>query len=379
MPTSRIREKWRFLTVSSRWDRSTVPIYETSSPGGYVPLLKTLLEAPCRNDCAYCALRAGMRCPRESWGPEEIARITLRLWEDGKIRGLFLSSCVRKDPESTVEKQLEALRTLREMGYTGYIHLRLMPGISRHHVREAVELADRLGVNLEAPTGDIFSEMCPSKGDFREVVLKRLEWIVDEVRRAADLRVISTFGFGRAGVDTQMVVGAVHDNDEQYIRMVDRLYREIGLRRIYFSGFEPIDGTPLEDNPPCPPYREYRLYQVSFLIRDYGFKYEELKGILDDRGFLPNIDPKVALARLEADRFPINLNSADYYEILRVPGIGPVTARKIIDARKNLKIERLSDLEKILGPTLSRRVAPYIDLKDKRLTYFSKRFQRGST
>ena len=375
MPTSRMRDKWRLLTVGSRWDRTTVPIYEASSPGGYVPLLKTLMSSPCTNDCAYCALRIGGRCPRESWKPDELARITIRLWEDGKIKGLFLSSSVQRDPDSTVERQLEALRTLREMGYTGYVHLRLMPGVNRHYIREAVELADRLGVNLEAPTREVFSEICSSKGDFGEAVLKRLEWIVDEVRRAADLRAISTFGFGRSGVDTQMVVGAVRDNDEQYLRMVDYLYRGLGLRRVYFSGFEPVEGTPLEDRPPCPPYREYRLYQASFLIRDYGFRLEELNEILDDEGFLPNIDPKVALARREADRFPIDLNSASYYEILRVPGIGPVTARKIIDARESLKIDHLSDLEKVLGLTLSRAVAPYIDLKDKRLTYFSKRFQ----
>ncbi len=373
MTTQRIRSKWRFLTLNSRWDRSTVPIYEASTRGGYVPLLKTLMTSSCKNDCAYCALRQGRKCPRESWRPEELANITMRLWEEGEITGLFLSSTVNKDPDITVEKQLETLRILRSMGYTGYIHLRLMPGFSRHYVAEAVELADRLGVNLEAPNKEIFSELCPSKGGFKESVLKRLEWIINEVRKVSKMRLFYPFGFGRSGVDTQLIVGAISDNDQQYLKIVDYLYKKMHLTRVYFSGFEPVKETPLEARPPCPPYREYRLYQASFLLRDYGFKYEELERILNDDGFLPNVDPKVALAKMNRDNFPLDLNVASYFEILRIPGIGPVTAKKIISIREQNRIERFSDLERVLGISLAKAVAPYIDLKDKRLTYFSSR------
>ncbi|RLI37379.1 radical SAM protein [Candidatus Bathyarchaeota archaeon] len=374
MSKLRARDKWFFLTVGSRWDRSTVPIYEASAGGRCVPLLKTLLTSICTNDCRYCIFRVGRRCPREMWQPEELAGVTFKLWVEGRITGLFLSSSLFKDPDYTTERQLEVLKRLRDMGYTGYIHLKLMPGVSRHYIREAVELADRVGINMEAPNRDIFSEICPSKGGFEEAITKRLEWIVDEVRRAERLRRDSPvkFGFGRAGIDTQMIVGAVEDDDMEYLKASWWLYKRLGLRRVYYSGFEPIPETPLETRPPCPPYREYRLYQCSFLIRDYGFKLEELTQLLNDEGLLPNIDPKLLYAKRHPELFPIDLNDASYREMVKVPGIGPLTARRIINARRVSRIRYLSDLERIVGASLARAIAPYIDLKDKKLTYFSK-------
>lgn len=368
----RIREKWRLLTIGSRWDRSTVPIYEAAGGGRLLPLLKTLLTSHCTNNCTYCAFRSSRKCPRESWEPRELAEITFRLWMEGRIVGLFLSSSVFRDPDYITEKQLETLRILRGMGYTGYIHLRMMPGVSRHYIHEVVELADRVGVNLEAPSGDVFAEICPNKGGYKEAVMKRLSWIVEEAEKVRETGLTVPFGYCRSGVDTQLIVGAVTDNDLQFIRIMDQLYNKFGLRRIYLSGFEPVKGTPLERNPPCPPFREYRLYQCSFLIRDYGFKAEEIAQILDDRGFLPNIDPKILLARKNRDMFPIDLNSATYHEMLRVPGIGPTIAKRIIEIRDGLRIRYFSDLEKVLGPNLARAISPYIYLKDRRLTYFSK-------
>jgi len=150
------------------------------------------------------------------------------------------------------------------------------------------------------------------------------------------------------------------------------LYKSLRLKRVYYSGFEPIEQTPLQDRFPCPPYREYRLYQCSFLIRDYGFELEDLVQIVDDKGFLPNLDPKVVFAMKNIDLFPINLNEASYYEIVRIPNIGPLTAKRITEARRKNEIRYFSDLEKVIGANLARAVAPYIDLKDKRLTYFSK-------
>ncbi len=377
MSKFRVRDKWFFLTVGSRWDRSTVPIYEASAGGRCVPLLKTLLTSMCTNDCRYCIFRAGRRCPREMWQPEELAKVTFKLWVEGRITGLFLSSSLFKDPDYTTERQLEVLRRLRDMGYTGYIHLKLMPGVSRHYIREAVELADRVGINMEAPNRDIFSEICPSKGSFEEAITKRLEWIVDEVKRAERLRRDSSvkFGFGRAGIDTQMIVGAVEDDDMEYLKASWWLYKKLGLRRVYYSGFEPIPETPLETRPPCPPYREYRLYQCSFLIRDYGFKLEELTQLLNDEGLLPNIDPKLLYAKRHPELFPIDLNETSYREMVKVPGIGPLTARRIINARRVSRIRYLSDLERIVGASLARAIAPYIDLKDKKLTYFSKKMR----
>lgn len=286
--------------------------------------------------------------------------------------GLFLSSSVFKDSDFITEKQLETVRVLRNMGYTGYIHLRLMPDVAQHYIREAIELADRVGVNLEAPNKEVFSELCPDKGGFQETVLKRLEWIVREVRRAKTETAKPEFGFAKAGVDTQMIVGAADDNDWQHLQTTEWLYKKLGLKRVYYSGFEPIPKTPLERQAACPPSREYRLYQCSFLIRDYGFEVNSFAQIVDDNGFLPNIDPKLALAKMNPDIFPLDLNIATYYEILRIPQIGPVTARKIMEARKDVKIRHVSNLERIIGANLTRRVSPYVELRDKRLTEFAR-------
>jgi len=286
--------------------------------------------------------------------------------------GLFLSSSVFKDSDFTTEKQLDTIRALRSMGYTGYVHLRLMPDVSQHHIREAIELADRVGVNLEAPNKEVFSELCPDKGGFEESVLKRLEWIVGEVRRTKTETTKPKFGFAKAGVDTQMIVGAADDDDWQHIQTTEWLYKKLGLKRVYYSGFEPVPKTPLESRSACPPSREYRLYQSSFLIRDYEFTADSFAQILDDEGFLPNVDPKLALAKMNPDLFPIDLNTATYHEIVRIPQIGPIAAKRIIEARKNIKIRYVANLERIIGANLTRRVSQYVELKDVRLTDFSK-------
>lgn len=364
------RDKWHFLRLGARWDRSVVPIYETAARGKCVPLLKTLLTSYCTNECAYCAFRSRRKCPRRVWEPEKLAEITLHLWRERKIRGLFLSSSVQGDPDYITEKQLEVLRHLRAKGYVGYIHLRIMPGTSRYYIREATELADRLGVNLEAPKREIFDEICPDKGGFEEAVLKRLDWIVDEVRRAKREAARPNFGFGKAGVDTQMIVGAAQDSDWEHLQTTEWLYKKFNLRRVYYSGFEPIPDTPLERRTACPLSREYRLYQASFLLRDYGFKADDLAQVMDEKGFLPNTDPKQALVEADLGLFPLDLNSATYYEMLRIPRVGPITARKIIEARRNVKIQFTSDLERILGARFTRRIKRYAELKDKRLTDF---------
>lgn len=349
-----------------------MPIYEAAARGKCVPLLKTLLSSHCKNECAYCAFRAGRNCPRIMWEPQKLAQITMHLWKERKINGLFLSSSVFKDPDHITERQIEVLRILRRIGFTGYIHLRLMPGTSFHFVREAVELADRVGVNLEAPNKDVFDELCPDKGGFKESILKRLTWIVDEVKRAKRRANGARFGFARSGVDTQMIVGAVDDNDWQYLQVTEWLYKRQGLKRVYYSGFEPVSQTPLERHAACPPSREYRLYQCSFLIRDYGFKTDAFTHVVNDEGFLPNTDPKLAFVRANLDVFPIDLNTATYHEIMQIPHIGPTRAKRIMETRKNHKICYSHDLERTIGPNLTRRISQYVALEDRRITDFLK-------
>jgi len=367
---ARRRDKWHFLRMGADWDRTTVPIYGAAARGKCVPLLKTLLTSNCKNECAYCTFRTGRSTQRMTWEPRKLAEITVHLWKQRKICGLFLSSSVFQDPDRVTESQFEVLRILRSMGFSGYIHLRLMPGISNRYVREAVELVDRIGINIEAPNKDVFDELCPNKGGFREAILKRLDWIVNEVKYIGKKTRESRWGFARSGVDTQVIVGAVDDNDWEYLQVSEWLYKTQGLKRVYYSGFEPIEHTPLENHVRCPPNREHHLYQCFFLIRDYGFKADSFAPIVNDQGFLPNLDPKLALAQANRDLFPIDLNEASYYDILHIPKIGPVTARRIIVARENTKIQRFDDLEKIIGAGLTRKVSPYVELTDKRLTDF---------
>lgn len=367
---ARKRDKWHFLRLGAQWDRAVVPIYEAAARGKCVPLLKTLLTSHCKNECLYCSFRSGRKCPRITWETEKLARVTMHLWKKRKIRGLFLTSSVAKDPDFVTEKQLEVLRYLRSHGYNGYIHLRLMPGTNKHYIKEATQLSDRIGLNLEAPNKSFFSELCPDKGSYKQDVLKRLEWILNEARRLRSLREKPNFGFAKSGVDTQMIVGAVEDNDWQYLQVTEWLYKKLELKRVYYSGFEPLPQTPLEGRPACPPYREYRLYQASFLIRDYKITAQELAKITDEKGYLPNTDPKLALAKKDRHIFPIDLNTAEYEEILRIPRIGPVTAKKILRIRRQKKIRYSFDLDEILGAHMVRKIIPYVEVKDRQLKNF---------
>ena len=167
-----------------------------------------------------------------------------------------------------------------------------------------------------------------------------------------------------------MIGGALDDNDWQYVETTEWLYSTHSLKRVYYSSFEPIAQTPLEKRTTCPKSREHRLYQCSFLIRDYGFKADTLAPIIDDKGFLPNSDPKLELAKNNSDMFPLDLNTATYFELVRIPRVGPLTAKRIMQVRNNRKIRVSADLEPFIGAGLTRRINPYVELKDTRLTNF---------
>jgi predicted DNA-binding helix-hairpin-helix protein len=366
------RDKWHLLRLGAQWDQNSVPIYEAAARGKCVPLLKTLQTNRCKNECAYCAFQAKRNIQRIDWKPKKLAAITVHLRKTGKIRGLFLSSSVLKDPDFVMEEQLETIRQLRSVHFTGYIHLRLMPGVSKHCIREAVELADRVGINLEAPNKSIFSELCPDKGGLKEAVLKRLDWLIDETRRAKERKSKPNFGFIKAGIDTQMIVGAVDDNDWEHLQATEWLYKKLELKRVYYSAFEPLQQTRLEKHRACPPSREHRLYQSSFLIKDYGWTTDTFAPIVNDDGFLPNADPKLAVAMMNRDMFPMELNNASYNDILRIPRVGPITAKRILKARKTRKIRYFSDLEQTVGVHLARRIRRFVELKDKTLPCFLK-------
>jgi len=178
--------KWQYLTLMCRWDRCLIPVYRASAGSRYVPLLKTLLSSICRNECKYCELRRGAKRPRISWEPEELAHVAMNLWRNGRIRGVFLSSSVDRDPDHATYLVVETARILREEGFSGYIHLRLMPGCSRYLIEEAARLADRIGLNLEAPSEDIFDEICPDKGSSRRIYSSGLNGVFTPGRTSPD-------------------------------------------------------------------------------------------------------------------------------------------------------------------------------------------------
>ena len=355
--------KWSKLILECDFDKVEVPIFKASARGKQIPLLKTLLSNYCTNQCMYCPFRLGCSKEKLTWDLERLTRVTFKLWKDRRIEGLFLSSSIPRDPDQVVEWEVEVAERLRKMGFNGYIHLRLMPGTSRDLIWRAAEVADRIGVNLEAPTRDIFDELAPGKADYRNDILKRLEWASQAERALRDKGRLSDYGYLKAGIDTQMIIGAVEeDKDMDYVLATYDLYRKLGLRRVYYSGFRPVRGTPLEDRPPCPSERELRLYRVSFLIRDYGFSPAELSSIMQD-GMLPNEDPKLAFAQANPHLYPIDPNEATFEELLKVPGIGPIGAKKLLRLRDAKGCITVYDVMRVLGRARARLAVKYLDVR----------------
>lgn len=295
--------------------------------GRCIPVFKVLMSNVCRNDCYYCATRCSANVRRESFEPEELVRTFLSLEQKRLVHGLFLSSGIMDSAERTQERMLKAVELLRlKHGYRGYIHLKVLPGVSDAAVEAAARLASRLSVNLEAPTVARLKAIAPDK-EFREELLRPLK-LARDLRRA---------GLIRSGLTTQFVVGGGGESDRELLTASDWLYREIGLRRAYYSAFRPIPDTPLEGLPPTPPVREHRLYQADFLLRDYAFELSEI--MFDEAGDLAHEeDPKTAAARAHPERFPVEVNAASREELLRVPGIGPIIAERILKVRREKSI-----------------------------------------
>ncbi len=336
------------LVRMSRWDWDS-PIYLSWYRGRRVPLFKTLLASYCVNECKYCAFRRGRRVYRTFWNVEKLVNRVLELWRRGKISGFFLSSSVFGDPEDVVEKEIKVARMLRAKGFTGYINLRLMPGTPRHLVEDACRVADRVGVNVEAATPDVFYEIAPDKGSYKHDILRVLRIATkmgNEKKRLS------------AGVASQLIVG-VGNTDFEVLKLTEILVKKYGLARVFYSPFEPISETPLENLPPCSSRRARLLYQAFYLIRDYGFTLKDLEVLLDDRGMLRSFnDLKEGYAREHRDLYPIDLNNAPYNELLKVPGIGPRIAKKILALRVESRLDQ-EVLIKNIGLKRFRKISKY--------------------
>ncbi len=322
--------------------------------GRCVSLLKILLTNHCIYDCIYCVSRKSNDIKRAAFTVEEVVDLTISFYRRNYIEGLFLSSGIFKDADTTMERLVRVAKKLRtEHNFNGYIHLKSIPGASDDLMNEAALYADRLSVNLEIPTESGLKLLAPDKN--REDMLQPMRIVQKGIQQYKDEKKIirNAPKFAPAGQSTQMIVGATNENDLQIIKVADHFYKKYGMKRVYYSGYIPVtvDNRLPAITAEVPVLRENRLYQSDWLMRFYGFKADE---ILDSgMPFLDlEVDPKLSWALRNLDQFPVNLQTADYKMILRIPGIGVKTAKKIVSARK-FQVLTIDHLKK-LGAAVNR-------------------------
>ena len=338
-----------------------IPIQNAVMPGGRkIPLLKAMLTTACERDCRYCGFRAGSDERRITFKPERMAKTYHDIYQAGLLDGLFLSSGIFAGGPNTQNRMLDVAEILRcKLGYRGYLHLKIMPGAERDQIMRAMQLADRISVNLEAPNPDRLSYLAPAK-QFADELLEPLGWI-EKIRKSIPAH--RGWGGRWPSSTTQFVVGPAGESDLEILSTVSKLHQTHGISRAYFEAFTPVQGTPLENNPAENPLREHRLYQASYLLRDYQFDLEDLPFTPEER--LPiSTDPKLAYAKEALAETPMEVNHASRTELLRVPGIGPRGADAILRSRRHGRLKYLSDLRKI--GVLAERAAPYITLDGHR-------------
>jgi predicted DNA-binding helix-hairpin-helix protein len=336
-------------------------VSEAVMPNGRrIRMLKTLLTSACERNCYYCPFRAGRDFHRATLKPDEMAGVFMGMHAAGLVQGMFLSSGIAGGGVRTQDKILDTAEILRyKKGFEGYLHLKLMPGAEKAQVERAMQIADRVSINLEAPNALRLEGLAPRK-TFLEELLQPLRW-VQEIRQTQ----IAVNAWNRRwpSSTTQFVVGAVGESDLELLKTTSYLYKRLGLKRAYYSPFRPISGTPLEDLPPESSKREQRLYQASFLLRDYGFSLEDIS--LDSEGRLPlEKDPKLNWAERNLAERPLEINHANRLDLLHVPGIGPRGVRAIVAARQHAVLRDMEDLKKI--GVNAQRAAPYILLNGRR-------------
>ena len=319
-----------------------------SADGRCITLLKVLFTNVCVFDCAYCASRCSNDVPRASFRPRELADLTMEFYRRNYIEGLFLSSGVLKSPDYTTERIIECLRILREeYGFRGYIHAKAVPGTSSDLLAALGLLADRISVNMELPSSESLALLCPNKT--RDSIVAPMRQIREGIAEDRDTRALmrrdacymaqrrparKTRAFAPAGQSTQMIIGATPETDFQILNLSSSLYKTMHMKRVFFSAYLSVneDGRLPQGNA-VQLDREHRLYQADWLMRFYKFDAAEL--IDEGQPFLAtDIDPKANWAINHLDRFPVEVNTAPYEELLRVPGIGVRGAKAIVGARR---------------------------------------------
>jgi len=332
-------------------------ITNVSTPTGKRKILKAMVTTACQMNCHYCPFRAGRsQMKRLTFTPDELASGLDTLQQAGKVEGMFLSSGIIKGSVTTQDKIIDTAEIVRNRyHYQGYLHLKVMPGIEYDQLYRLMQLGDRVSVNLEGPTQERLDALAPKK-DFQRELLSMLQ-LAEQIRRTHPYEKL-------ASSVTQFVVGAVGDTDLELLALSNRLYRQYGLTRAYYSGFSPVIQTPFENLPATDPLREHRLYQASFLLRDYGWKVEDLPFLTDGNMELA-LDPKRAWAERYLRDAPIEIMTARRDQLLRLPGIGPVSANVILKARRQGKLTSLTDLQK-LGIRAPGQASPYILLSGRK-------------
>jgi predicted DNA-binding helix-hairpin-helix protein len=322
----------------------------------------------CSYNCHYCPMRRDRNLPRTLLKPEELVRIFLGARQRGWVDGLFITTGIPSNPVRVMDDLITALELLRERHrFAGYIHVKLVAGAQQAQIERLTALASRVSVNLEAPCGQTLAQIAPEKSLAVSVDnLERVRSLVlaERTARAHGRPADPLHPMGVAGMTMQFVVGATPDSDRTLIETVGRLQARGGIHHAHFSAFRPITDTPMESVPAAPALREHRLYQADYLLHDYGFTPDEV--VFGPEGNLPlNVDPKTAWALSHPEHFPVEVTAAEYETLVRVPGIGPVVARRLITERRSTVLRGLADLRR-LG-VVTTRAAGFITLRGRQL------------
>ncbi len=325
-----------------------------AADGRCISLLKILLSNACVYDCKYCLNRRSADFPRATFEPRELADLTIEFYRRNYIEGLFLSSAVFGSPDRTCERMIEVLRILREeYGFTGYIHAKAIPGASDGLLQRLGLLADRMSVNIELPSRQSLGLLAPDKT--KESIVHPMTLLRNGITENREdlVKYRAAPQFVPAGQSTQMIVGASPESDYHILTLSEKLYQNYSLKRVYFSAYTPVvedSLLPSVDSKP-PLLREHRLYQADWLLRFYGFQASEI--LSPERPMLySEIDPKCGWVLRNMDDFPVEVNTADYEMLLRVPGIGVTSAKRILRERRQHSLD--FEMLKRIGVVLKR-------------------------
>ena len=312
-----------------------------SSDGRCISLLKILMTNSCIYDCKYCMNRSSNNIERAAFTPSQIADITINFYKRNYIEGLFLSSGIIKNPDYTMQRMIEAIQILRnKYNFNGYIHAKTIPGASQDLIKSLGFLVDRMSINIELPSNQSLKLLAPDKE--KDNILEPMKYIHKTIHQNKE--------FVQAGQTTQLIIGATPDSDLKIMSLAENMYNKLQMKRVYYSAYVPLNSDTLLPAIKEPPLlRENRLYQADWLLRFYGFKVEDLLN-QNHQNFNALLDPKADWALHNMEKFPVEINKADYPTLLKVPGIGVLSAKKIVSARRyhTLTFESLKKMRIVL-------------------------------